>query len=65
MYYQQRTHRTQAKAKNEKIMLSSMVILSILFCSVCAYSFHLEDKEHMRKCLERETSSYCFKTIYG
>jgi len=65
MYYQQRTHRRQAKAKKEKIVLSSMVIMSVLFFGLCSYSFHIEDKEHMRRCLERESSSYCFKTIYG
>ncbi len=65
MNYQQRTHKTQTTDKKENLVLSSMVILSVLFCSVCAYSFHVEDKEHMRKCLERENSSYCYKTIYG
>lgn len=65
MYYHLRTQRRTAKAKKDKIILSSMVILSILFFGVCSYSFHIEDKEHMRKCLERETSAYCYKTIYG
>jgi len=65
MYYHQRTQRRQATHKKDDFILSSMVILSILFCSLCAYSFHVEDKEHMKRCLERETSSYCYKTIYG
>ena len=65
MNYQQRTRRTQTTDRKDNIVLSSMVILSFLFCSLCAYSFHVEDKEHMLKCLERETSSYCYKTIYG
>ena len=65
MYYQHK----QPKKQPERIILdnlpTAMVLISITFFSLCAYSFHLEDKEHMEKCLERESSSYCFKTIYG
>ena len=65
MYYQHR----QPKKQPERIILdnlpTAMVLISITFFSLCAYSFYLEDKEHMKKCLERESSSYCYKTIYG
>ena len=60
-----RTRRTQTTGKKDNTVLASMVFVSFLFCSLCAYSFHVEDKEHLRKCLERESSSYCYKTIYG
>ena len=65
MYYHLRTQRRAAKAKNQKIMLSSMVFLSVLFFGACSWSFYIEDQQHLERCLQRESSSYCYKIIYG
>ena len=67
MYYQHR----QPKKQPERIILdnlpAAMVLISIIFFSLCAYSFHIEDKKHLRNCLNNKDvpSSYCYKIIYG
>ena len=65
MYYHLRTQRSTAKGKKQNIVLSSMVILSVLFFGICSWSFYVEDQQILERCLQRESSNYCYKTIYG
>ena len=65
MHYHTRAQRRAAKGKKQKIVLSSMVILSALFFGICSWSFYVEDQQHLERCLQRESASYCYKIIYG